>query len=59
MRQLVENPESPLHQFRENIILVEDPIINNISSTILRQQVAQVTLYSPPAKCKEKGPRRL
>ena len=48
MRQLIEDPDSPLHEFSNGIILVEDPIVNNISSTVLRQQLAQVIASPPP-----------
>jgi nicotinic acid mononucleotide adenylyltransferase len=40
--RLLDDPSSPLHEFRHNIILVEDPIVNNISSTTVRQEFAQV-----------------
>ena len=43
MRQLIEDPNSPLHEFGNGIILIDDPVVNNINSTILRQQLAQVT----------------
>ncbi|CAL5228862.1 g12073 [Coccomyxa viridis] len=39
--QLMEDRVSPLHEFSNGILLVENPIINNISSTVLRQQLAQ------------------
>ena len=42
VKQIMEDPASVLHQHRANIILVEDPIVNNISSTIVRQEISQV-----------------
>ena len=56
VRQLMEEPDLPLHEFSHSIILVEDPIVNNISSTVLRQQLAQVLASSPPQLGKAKGP---
>lgn len=47
MRQLIEDPNSPLHEFGDSIILIDDPIVNNISSTVLRQQLAQVMNVLP------------
>ena len=55
MKRLMDDPGLPLHEFSRNIIIVEDPITNNISSTVLREQVVQVMLRFPPAECEEKG----
>ena len=44
VKQIVNDPASVFHQHRANIILVEDPIINNISSTVVRQEISQVEL---------------
>ena len=40
---MLDDPASVLHQHSANIILVEDPIVNNISSTVVRQEISQVT----------------
>jgi hypothetical protein len=40
-RQLVADPESPLHEYAANIVLVQDPIVNEISSTKVRGELAQ------------------
>ncbi len=44
--RLLDDPSSSLHKFRHNIILVEDPIVNSISSTKVRQELAQVTTHA-------------
>ena len=43
-RQLVADQESPLHEHAENIVFVQDPIVNEISSTKVRGELAQVRL---------------
>lgn len=41
------DPGSVLHQFQHNIILVEDPIVNEISSTKIRSELCQVQSIKP------------
>lgn len=41
VRRLMENPASVLHEFQQNIILVEDPIVNEISSTKIRSEMCK------------------
>ena len=49
----MEDPDSSLHKYSDGIILVEDPIVNNISSTVLRQQLAQVVApFTPQLKAR-------
>lgn len=36
------DPASILHEFQHNIILVEDPIVNEISSTKIRSELCKV-----------------
>ena len=36
------DPASVLHEFQHNIILVEDPIVNEISSTKIRSELCKV-----------------
>ena len=43
VKQMMDDPASVLHQHRANIILVEDPVVNNISSTAVRQEISQVS----------------
>ncbi|KAK9904145.1 hypothetical protein WJX75_005392 [Coccomyxa subellipsoidea] len=40
VRRLMADPNSALHEFRNNIILVEDPIVNEISSTKIRSEMS-------------------
>ena len=42
VKQMMDNPASVLHQHRANIILVEEPVVNNISSTVVRHEISQV-----------------
>jgi hypothetical protein len=42
VRRLMADPNSALHEFRNNIILVEDPIVNEISSTKIRSEMSLV-----------------
>ena len=46
VKQMMDDPASVLYQHRANIILVEDPIVNNISSTAVRQEISQVQLLA-------------
>ena len=46
-RQLVADPESPLHEYAANIVLVQDPIVNEISSTKVRGELAQARRGPP------------
>lgn len=41
-RQLVADHESPLHEHAANVVFVQDPIVNEISSTKVRGELAQV-----------------
>ncbi len=38
----MEDSGSVLHEFAHNIVLVEDPIVNEISSTKIRSEMCQV-----------------
>ena len=46
VKQVMDDPASALHQHRANIILVEDPVVNNISSTVVRQEISQVNFQA-------------
>ena len=39
MAALVDAPGTVLHELRDSILIVQDPITNDVSSTKLRQQV--------------------
>lgn len=41
VEQLLQQPGSLLHKYRDNIIIVEEPVPNQVSSTAVRQQLAQ------------------
>ncbi|EIE20283.1 Nucleotidylyl transferase [Coccomyxa subellipsoidea C-169] len=41
VRRLMEGSGSVLHEFAHNIVLVEDPIVNEISSTKIRSEMCQ------------------
>ena len=40
---VLEKPGSILHEYRDNVLVVEDPHRSNISSTLLRKEVEQVS----------------
>lgn len=42
VRKLLGQPTSVLHQYRDNIVMVKDPISNEISSTLVRAELSQV-----------------
>lgn len=44
------DPASVLHEFQHNIILVEDPIVNQISSTKIRSELCKVRGSSSMSK---------
>ena len=46
-RQLVADQESPLHEHAANVVFVQDPIVNEISSTKVRGELAQVGASFP------------
>ncbi|WIA16300.1 hypothetical protein OEZ85_013001 [Tetradesmus obliquus] len=41
VEQLLQQPGSLLHQYRDNVIIVEEPVPNNVSSTAVRRLLAQ------------------
>ncbi|CAL8470875.1 g10417 [Coccomyxa elongata] len=41
VRRLMADPASVLHEFQHNIILVEDPVVNEISSTKIRSELCK------------------
>ncbi|KAF6255532.1 hypothetical protein COO60DRAFT_1296557 [Scenedesmus sp. NREL 46B-D3] len=41
LNQLLDQPSSLLHKYRDNIVLVEEPVPNHVSSTKMRQLLAE------------------
>lgn len=42
MRAMVTQPNTILYEYRNSIIIVDEPVTNNISSTLVRKLIAQV-----------------
>lgn len=42
LRAMVTQPNTILYEYRNNIIIVDEPVSNNISSTLVRKLIGQV-----------------